>query len=423
MSDLATYLQAIKRHAQRFDGKELSKLVALPLKKEKNGSSSVELTSDKKKFLEKMKASGVKGAVEAQSELPSALIGAVIGHLLCIHALAGKDIEGAFKNQLDCYDYVCSYLNACSPENDTTWIIPVFTKVADDMRRLAQIDDANKGTSQSITRCISKYQTTFTSLQYAPLNTTDNRSSKKLVFIYIANLQLKIYFKLHNLQNALKIVPLCDNVLRDAIELFPLSDVTTYKYYNGRLKMFSDELEDAAECLTWALDHTPLNCIKNRQLILTSLIPVNMVFHGIFPTEVVGTKYGLQCLVDIANAVKVGNIKVFEDLMELHQESFLKLGIYLVLERLKTVAYRCLYKRIYKIIGDSRVHLSIYEHVMKSLGEEVDLDEIECIISNLIWNNKVKGYLHHKRRTLVLDKRGDPFPSERSKRQKASEGR
>ena len=423
MSDIATYLQAAKRHVQRFDGKEFSKLVALPLKKERNGNSVVEITQEEKKFLDKIKVAGLKNVVESQTNFPDALSGAVISHLLCINSLLGKDIEGAFKNQLDCYDYVYSYLNLCSSDNDTTWIIPVFTKVADDMRRLAQIDDANKGTSQSITRCISKYQTTFTSLQYAPLNTIDNRSSKKLVFIYIANLQLKIYFKLHNLQNALKIVPLCDNVLRDAIELFPLSDVTTYKYYNGRLKMFSDELEDAADCLTWALDNTPMNCIKNRQLILTSLIPVNMVFHGIFPTEVVGKKYGLQCLVDIANAVKVGNIKVFEDLMELYQESFLKLGIYLVLERLKTVAYRCLYKRVYKIIGDSRVHLSIFEHVMKSLGEEVDLDEIECIISNLIWNNKVKGYLHHKRRTLVLDKKGDPFPSELSKRQRAHEGR
>jgi len=423
MSELSTYLQAAKRHAQRFDGKELSKLVALPLKKEKNGSNVVELTSEKKKLIEKIKTAGLKGVVESQIDSDDALSGAVTSHLLCVVALVGKDIEGAFKNQLDCYDYVYSYLNMCSSDNDTTWIIPVFTKVADDMRRLAQIDDANKETSQSTTRCISKYQTTFTSLQYAPLNTVDSRSSKKLVFIYVANLQLKIYFKLHNLQNALKIVPLCDNVLRDALELFPLSDVTTYKYYNGRLKMFSDELDDAAECLTWAFDNTPTSCIKNRQLILASLIPVNMVHHGILPTEIIGTRYGLQSFVDIANAVKVGNIKVFEDLMELHQESFLKLGVYLVLERLKTVAYRCLYKRIYKIIGDSRVHLSIYEHVMKSLGEDVDLDEVECIISNLIWNNKVKGYLHHKKRMLVLNKKGDPFPSELSKRQRANEGR
>ena len=222
--------------------------MALPLKKERNGNSVVEITQEEKKFLDKIKVAGLKNVVESQTNFPDALSGAVISHLLCINSLLGKDIEGAFKNQLDCYDYVYSYLNLCSSDNDTTWIIPVFTKVADDMRRLAQIDDANKGTSQSITRCISKYQTTFTSLQYAPLNTIDNRSSKKLVFIYIANLQLKIYFKLHNLQNALKIVPLCDNVLRDAIELFPLSDVTTYKYYNGRLKMFSDELEDAADC-------------------------------------------------------------------------------------------------------------------------------------------------------------------------------
>jgi len=40
----------------------------------------------------------------------------------------------------------------------------------------------------------------------------------------------------------------------------------------------------------------------------------------------------------------------------------------------------------------------------------MDLDEIECIVSNLIYQLKIKGYLSHQKRTLILSK-ADPFPT------------
>lgn len=39
----------------------------------------------------------------------------------------------------------------------------------------------------------------------------------------------------------------------------------------------------------------------------------------------------------------------------------------------------------------------------------MDLDEIECILANLIYQGLIRGYLSHAKRTLVLSKR-DPFP-------------
>jgi len=37
------------------------------------------------------------------------------------------------------------------------------------------------------------------------------------------------------------------------------------------------------------------------------------------------------------------------------------------------------------------------------------LDEMECIISNLIWQKLVKGYVSHEKRVIVLSKK-EPFP-------------
>ena len=44
------------------------------------------------------------------------------------------------------------------------------------------------------------------------------------------------------------------------------------------------------------------------------------------------------------------------------------------------------------------------------MGEILDMDEIECIVANLIFQGKIKGYLSHERQTLIVSK-ADPFPS------------
>src|SRR3546814_15395582 len=45
------------------------------------------------------------------------------------------------------------------------------------------------------------------------------------------------------------------------------------------------------------------------------------------------------------------------------------------------------------------------EHVLQSMGEDVDMDEIECILVNLIFQGRIKGYLSHEKRVLVVSKK------------------
>ena len=79
------------------------------------------------------------------------------------------------------------------------------------------------------------------------------------------------------------------------------------------------------------------------------------------------------------------------------------------MEKCKTVCYRNLFKRVFAISGKTQIPL---DHVAKSfkwLGMHIDLDEVECILANLIYNRYVRGYISHAKRVLVLSKR-DPFP-------------
>lgn len=74
-------------------------------------------------------------------------------------------------------------------------------------------------------------------------------SSKKLALFGVTNVLFKIYFKLNTLQLCSKLINVVErpgalNAL-DHYMLFPVSDVVTYKFYIGRLKMFEDKYEDA----------------------------------------------------------------------------------------------------------------------------------------------------------------------------------
>jgi hypothetical protein len=84
-------------------------------------------------------------------------------------------------------------------------------------------------------------------------------------------------------------------------------------------------------------------------------------------------------------------------------------GTYLLLEKCKTVCYRNLFKRIHLVLDKHQIPLEHVANAFKWLGMSIDLDEVECIIANLIFKGYIRGYLSHSKRVLVLSKR-DPFP-------------
>ena len=132
---------------------------------------------------------------------------------------------------------------------------------------------------------------------------------------------------------------------------------------------------------------------------------------GVFPGQSVGGKYGLPEFVALGDAARKGDIRSFEDIMNQNQGSFVKIGVFLVLEQVKIIAYRNLIKRIYITTGNNtRLNLGVIEGVFKTLVHDIDLDEIECILSNLIFQGKIKGYISHQKSFLVLSKT-DPFPT------------
>ena len=57
-------------------------------------------------------------------------------------------------------------------------------------------------------------------------------------------------------------------------------------------------------------------------------------------------KYDLLQFADIAKATGTGNLKLLNQAMEEHEAFFVKCGVYLILEKLKTITYRNLFKKV-----------------------------------------------------------------------------
>ena len=300
-----------------------------------------------------------------------------------------------------------------SSSDQTAFMTPTFVRILNDLRECACIADKAKPERERLSNpCLRDSQNSITrgfTLVKKDRKPLTDPSTRKLTIFAVTNVLFKIYFKLNTLQLCGKLINLVET--RDTMEnltLFPVSDVVTYKYYVGRLKMFEDQYEEARECLKFALQYCPRRCTRNRQLILASLVPIEMAL-GVMPSQKVATEYGLNVLVDIGEAVERGDLRSFNNLVQRQRPTFIRLGVYLVIEQLKIVVYRNLFKRIQRIADSTRLSLHMFQEVTTWLGESMDLDEIECILSNLIFKNIVKGYLSHQKRVMVIGK-SDPFP-------------
>lgn len=121
----------------------------------------------------------------------------------------------------------------------------------------------------------------------------------------------------------------------------------------------------------------------------------------------------------LCEAVRCGHLEHFNQALHAYQDVFIRKGTYLVLEKVKTLVYRNLIKRIFLVAGDAKTKQLKLARVLTALtwlNETLSLDEIECIIANLIFKGYIKGYISHKQRVLVLSK-NQPFPIDKIRQQ------
>jgi len=404
MSDTVLgYLQQVSAALHGRKAAEIAALIALPI---------ATFTADDHALATQVKANpDIARTCYTSLRVDQPLSEAISGRLSCLAALVRGERDAAYKAIHTAFNSLLDFMGA---NTEFPFLASMLTRLASDLREVAALADSAKAdrerlSSPCLRECQNSITRGFTLIAKDRLPITDPACKKRHLFS-ITNTLFKIYFRLSTLQLMGKLIKLVDTPsVMSNLRAFPVCDVVMYKFYVGRLNMFEDRLEDARACLRYALRFTPLSQVRNRQLILSSLVPIEMC-QGVMPTAAIGQKYGLQTFTELGNAARVGNLRDFNRISEENKASFIKMGVYLVVEQLKVNVYRNLFKRFHVITDSTRISIETFQTVVRWLGENMEVDEIECILANLIFQNKVKGYLSHQKRILVVGK-NDPFPS------------
>ena len=288
------------------------------------------------------------------------------------------------------------------------WLFPVFVFALTLSRRRAKIMDNNIS---------SKWKKKMAEI-YRELFPILHKEKERLPgTCWLICELLSLYMALDQVKLCAPILAaLAHSLVRDGgfkPESVPKSLAVTLYYYWAKYHIMESKYADARSKLEWAYVNCDPRHTANRKRIAEYLIP-SMIVSGIFPRERLLLECGLDYFVGLAEAIKLGDVGKYNELMELHAPVLAMSGTLLLMEKSKVICYRNLAKRTYLILKEmtgevSKLDLDGFAAVWESC-EGVSRDEMICSLAELIYSGAVKGYVSLEHNKLVLSKL-NPFPS------------
>jgi hypothetical protein len=309
------------------------------------------------------------------------------------------------------------FLRHFSSLTDSNWELPILKTLAwclyhlalkapinseDGSTREVQLEEC----ARALSRCFTQTLT-----DRSPINV-----SKKWGSLFIVVLLFRIYFRLNHLR-------LCDTLLRalenpqlefPPLNQFPKSEWISFAYYRARIHINHNELENACELLKEAFIHCRSSSKPNIQQLALYWITAKLML-GSIPTDLFLHRCDLYSTFhDLVLSIKKGNVLGYQQALQEHREFFVTHEIYLLLmTKLKFLTYRVLLGRMIRMAGPlwanfpASIPLSgIYQVFSKltfnSQQPSLDLDELECILANLIYDGHIKGRLVHDQHMLQI---------------------
>ncbi|CAP35701.1 Protein CBG18211 [Caenorhabditis briggsae] len=298
---------------------------------------------------------------------------------------------------------------------DENWFLPIFYRLCTDLRWLskgaescASGDDEGDSNANSFFESAAKAITECYRTCVSDVHAEEGKT-KKVAMLNMTNQLFQIYFQINKLNLLKPLIRAIDNC-GPLYNKFLMADKVAYNYFLGRKALFDGDLILAEKGLVYAFRNCPTESVSNKRKILVYLIPVKM-FLGHMPTASLLHRYRLDEFQEVVAAVKDGHLGRVDNALLTNGEFFIKCGIYLVLEKLRTITYRNLFKKVSQMVGKVQIPLDAFQAALRFVGvTDVDMDELECIIANLIAEKKVKGYLAHQHQKLVISKT-NAFPT------------
>ncbi|KIH94224.1 cop9 signalosome complex subunit 12 [Sporothrix brasiliensis 5110] len=178
------------------------------------------------------------------------------------------------------------------------------------------------------------------------------RPEGRRVAVYrLANLVLKLLFAGDKARWAAQMFTNITNT-GPPLAFYPAAQRVTYLYYLGRFHLENNHFQRAALCLEAAYRQTPPACRRHRRLILTYLIPANLLL-GIFPSAALLLRPEAAdelrpVFAPMAAAVRQGNFAAFQATLHEHEAWLVRRRLLLTLAyRMRPLLWRSLVRRVF----------------------------------------------------------------------------
>lgn len=183
--------------------------------------------------------------------------------------------------------------------------------------------------------------------RFSECNRGEREGGKRAACVVLTNIMCRFFFWLHTPRQARFFLNAVGKLGLD-VDKCPPGVAVTYRYYEGRLSMYEDRLQEADRALGFAFEqcHAGGHALAARLKILEALLPVRLLL-GWLPTPALLEAYGLSARYGgIVRGLEKGDLAAYRAGLEDGMEYFVRRGTYLLLDRLQLLVVRSLVKRL-----------------------------------------------------------------------------
>ena len=322
----------------------------------------------------------------------------------------------------------------------------------DATERITLVESSANVIREAFKKCLSER-----SVHSSGIDNYGKPEGRRIGIYLCANICFKLFFRCRKLRSAEQIL---QNIYQSSppLSCFPASQRVTFLYYLGRFHFANNHFFRAQSTLQAAYNQCHAKCIKQRRQILIYLITSNIIL-GRFPSSKLLQREEAKDLDDlflpVCQAIKKGDLTTFKNLLDLENENaswFLKQRILLQLRnRCETLVWRSLARKTFILTGFKgdrtkkapslelsdllalaihleRQYLQLSDYLPDGDGEgeeeeeyeygytDPDFDdevydegpvlptveELESIISSMIFQELLHGYISHKYLRFII---------------------
>ena len=296
--------------------------------------------------------------------------------------------------------------------SESLWTLPIVYTVCNSLKKAAIEADRHGSRTEHMQSAGGKLMAAFSALG----DRKSDGQSKKAGAMKVVCIMFDIYFRLNNYRLCAPLTKILEGPGYRALSDYPVSHLVTYRFFTGRLQLFEGRYADAETDLAFCFESIPASrSERNKRLALMFLVPAKLM-RGRLPQTALLTRYRLPEYQGLAESMRTGNLALFDATVAQNEALFRKRGLYLLLGSLRWLVYRTLFKRTYlmvhKINSPPVCSLAALQCALAASAAPMDVDEVECLVANLIFSKLIRGYMATQRgQAFVIFSQTDPFPS------------